>query len=575
MVGRRTIDADHGVSREGRHAEDTVAQAATEKTMPLMNVYRGGGGSHRRSRPAERSSSMYVATKTFSTPAPSRVRLTAGKVRLPHTRWLPLEKLSVNQTRPTPPAWCAGFLASVAPQRRYLHGESTWTELASGWPHVLMEPLTMETHNGGHDAAPQGTLSSATVRGCGHPIGTCNGVTGADPAGLGDAPSVTPLPGSARTDADGKRRRAGSKVPRGLTTTVSPAYLQRSIWLRALLIANRFRVIRTLDIAVCCFPERTGFKASLTAAQRAVRGLVKAGLLRRYRTDRFQTIYGLAQAGADYIEEAGFDAASSVRRVSDMTNPEHRLWAQFLVLASEARGLQAMTEQELLQHLNKDKQPGDALVQGLLRVTWTRGKTTVNQQLRPDAVAIEPDGTTWLEVDRSKRSANRFSALEALVGAVGRKLTDGNILRRVVIFCKSERIRKGALALLHGLANENNSEVLTPDRRHFREVEPGIFEVWSARTSKLLDGRTKLVDSLAGHVIVQLLPIWLPRVRIDSKNTFSMAGWFGENYLPYRRPASMPPWQNMSSPLLPQVSTRLGQPGGMPPLPAAASTLRI
>jgi hypothetical protein len=86
-------------------------------------------------------------------------------------------------------------------------------------------------------------------------------------------------------------------------------------------------------------------------------------------------------------------------------------------------------------------------------------------------------------------------------------------------------------------------------------VEPGVFEVWVARASKLGDGRSKVVDALAGHVIVQLLPTWLPRVRIDAKNTFSMAGWFNENYLPYRRPASLDAWAAVKSPLLRPIRT--------------------
>ena len=140
------------------------------------------------------------------------------------------------------------------------------------------------------------------------------------------------------------------KVARGLAATISTTKLKQAIWLRALLTANRFRVIRTIDVAVCCFAERP-YKAALTAAQRAMRGLVKADLLKRYRTDRFQTVYGLSQKGVDWLDEAGHDASSSVRRVSDMTNPEHRFWAQFLVLSCESRGIKAQTEQELLQLL--------------------------------------------------------------------------------------------------------------------------------------------------------------------------------------------------------------------------------
>ena len=338
------------------------------------------------------------------------------------------------------------------------------------------------------------------------------------------------------------------KVARGLAATISTTQLKQRIWLRALLVANRFRVIRTIDIAVCCFAERP-YKAALTAAQRAMRGLVKADLLKRYRTDRFQTVYGLSQKGVGWLDEAGHDAASSVRRVSDMTNPEHRLWAQFWVLTCEARGMKAQTEQELLQSLNKDVKPGEALVQGLLKVTTMRGKRTSTIQLRPDGVAYEKDGMTWLEVDCSKRGSDRGASLAALMSSVGRVLKDGSTLRRVVVFCKTERIRKRAIAVVNGLAEANNSQILIAGRRHFREVEPGTYAVWTALESKLKDGRTHLVDTLVGHVIVQLLPNWLPKVRIDASNTHSLNGWFGENYLPYTKLVGLEPWTVPISPL--------------------------
>ena len=345
------------------------------------------------------------------------------------------------------------------------------------------------------------------------------------------------------------------QMARGLAASISSTKLKQGIWLRALLTANRFRVIRTIDIAVCCFAERP-FKAALVAAQRGVRGMVKAELLKRYRTDRFQTVYGLTQRGVDWLEDAGFEAQSSVRRVSDMTNPEHRLWAQFWTLACEARGLTAMTEQELLQHLNKDSKPDQPLVQGLLTVTSTQGSKTRTIQLRPDAVATEngkSGGTIWLEVDRSKRGSDREASLAALASAVGRTLKDGTTLRRVVIFCKTERIRKRAVAVVNALARAKNAEILISGRRHFRETEPGCFEVWTALESKLANGRSRLVDALAGHVIIQLLPIWLPKVRIDASNTHSLAGWFEENYLPYRRPEGTGSWGAMASPLLQDV----------------------
>lgn len=387
------------------------------------------------------------------------------------------------------------------------------------------------------DLGPCHTLTGATVSMEARKSANITVVQDAD--GLQKTSSLAPI---------AEKRSAPRTVARGLAATISTTQLKQRIWLRALLTANRFRVIRTIDVAACCFPERP-YKAALTAGQRAMRGIVKAQLLKRYRTDRFQTVYGISQQGVDWLDEAGYDASSSVRRVSDMTNPEHRLWAQFWVLACEARRLKAMTEQELLQELNKNVKPGQPVIQGLLAVTTTRGKRTSTIQLRPDAVALEQDGTTWLEVDRSKRGSDREASLAALASSVGRLLKDGSTLRRVVVFCKTERIRKRAISVLEGLAQANNAEVLISGRHHFREMEPGTYAVWSALDSKLRDGRARLVDTLVGHVVIQLLPIWLPKVRIDASNAHSLAGWFGENYLPYKRPESLGPWSAPVSPL--------------------------
>lgn len=279
--------------------------------------------------------------------------------------------------------------------------------------------------------------------------------------------------------------------------------------------------------------------------------MVKAGLLKRYRSDRFQTIYGLSKPGADWLEDAGYAASSSVRRVSDMTNPEHRLWAGFWALACEARGLVAMTEQELLQYLNRDTKFGRPLVQGYLTVQTMRGKVARSTQLRPDAICREDDGsTTWCEIDRSLRGADRLSSLYALCNAMGRTLRDGTSLGRVVVFCKTERILKRAAFVLAELASTNNSETLISGRRHFRLVEDGVYEVWAAVQIPASDGRTELVDRIVGRVNVQLLPIWLPKVRIDASNTHSVVGWFGENYMPYRRGPGEASWKTPTSPLL-------------------------
>lgn len=338
-------------------------------------------------------------------------------------------------------------------------------------------------------------------------------------------------------------------VPRGLTAQVGTLALQDRIWGRSLLLVDRFRVIRTIDIAVHCFAERP-FKAALSAAQRAVRGMVKAHLLARYRTDRFMTVYGLTQQGVQWLEDRGFEASASVRRVTDMTNPEHRLWSQFLTLCADSRGVQAMTEQELLLALNLDLKPEQAPEQGLLHVTTRSAGKRHHLTLRPDALAMEPDGITWFEVDRSARGSDRAASLRALVLSMGAKTTLGQPLRRVVVLSRTSRIQQRVLATLDGLAKDSAQAGLMEGRRQLKRNELGLYEVHQTVEVKLRDGRTRLQDQLAGHVIVQELPIWLPRVRLDGRGDWSMRGWFDDNYLPYRRPAAMVPWSPPKSPLL-------------------------
>lgn len=344
-------------------------------------------------------------------------------------------------------------------------------------------------------------------------------------------------------------------VRRGLSAQLSTMELQSSARLRALLMLNRFRVMRTIDVAVHCYPERP-FKAALTAAQRCVRGLVKEQLVKRYKIDRFQTIYGLTARGAEWLKDHGHEtAAASVRRVGDMTNPEHRLWLQLLVLAAEARGLKAETEQELLRRLNRHVGPGQKSIQGLLDVAVLMGGRALGRTLRPDAAFTDPGGgVTWAEVDRSKRGSEREASLRALCLSVGALLRDGEKLSRVVVFCRNERIQGRALALLRGLAQDTKEMVLVNGRRHFTEVAPGTFEVLAAKTVNLPDGRVVDKTVHAGHVVIQLLPTWLPKARITAGEGIRCEGWMDDDYLPYRRAGTGQAWPELTSPLLKSAS---------------------
>ncbi|MBS0474716.1 MAG: hypothetical protein JSR28_06160 [Proteobacteria bacterium] len=369
-----------------------------------------------------------------------------------------------------------------------------------------------------------------------------------------------PCPGGSAAAAS-VEREAGPQgqphyrpVPRGITSQVGAWPLQEAIWLRSLTLVDRFRVIRTIDLAVHCFAERA-FKAALSAAQRAVRGMVKAGLLARYRTDRFMTVYGLTQRGAEWLQDRGVEASASVRRVTDMTNPEHRLWAQFLTLCAEARGLRAWTEPELLAALAERTRPNQEAPQGVLLVNTVSGGRRRQIQLRPDAAAQESDGLTWFEVDRSARGSERAASLRALVLSVGASTALGIPLRRVVIHTRTERIQKRVLASLAVVATGTASVGLAEGRRRLVPKGEGCFEVWQTVEQSLPDGRVRLVDVLAGHVLVHELPVWLPRVRLDGRGDHSTRGWFGENVLPYARPQGAPAWESPKSAFM-QLSVR-------------------
>lgn len=402
--------------------------------------------------------------------------------------------------------------------------------------------MTLEKHQ--WDTSGKPLVQACASSGAAAEVHSADGVDATQPVGK----SAGARPG----DAEGPRG-----VRRGLTNTVPAPQLRSVIWLHALRLANRFRVIRTIDVAARCFPERD-YKAALTAAQRATRGLVKAGLLSRYRTDRFQTVYGLTQRGADWLHDLDHEGAASVRRVSDMTNPEHRLWSQFLVLTAEARGLQAWTESELMQRLACTRERNGDAARGLLQLKLKTTSGVRTKAIRPDALLSETDGATWLEVDRSARGSDRAADLRGLVLSVGGELADGQVLRRVVVFTRTERIRRRVLAALKQVVDQGQQAALVKGRRQLKQTPTGDFEVWLTEDRLYGDRRKSLIDRLAGHVVVQGLPVWLPKLRLDGRGESSTEGWMGENYLPYRRPSDLPCWPTPVSPLLKTSSSCAG-----------------
>ncbi|XAH25679.1 replication-relaxation family protein [Xylophilus sp. GW821-FHT01B05] len=329
---------------------------------------------------------------------------------------------------------------------------------------------------------------------------------------------------------------------------------------------HRFRVVRTLDLTALCFPERN-FKAALVAAQRAMRQLKKNMFVRPFITDRKQHVYGLTPAGAQQLHEQGLVGTASVRRVADMTNPEHLLWANFLVMCCEARGLSALTETELLRDARlKSKgtsaghgQTNAPAMPSLMDVPQAAGSSK-HWRLRPDAICYEPDGATWFEVDRSRRGADRVAKLGGLIRCIGRSLKNGESLRRVILFAKTARVWNTDLAALRSVGIELRPDAKPPvgdppgtvyyTEAPQTEAKVRCFTISGFRKHRQADGRTAERLEVLGYVIVQVLPLNLARFRVDVRNREGCNGWFDENYLPYARPVGMAPWAVPTSPLL-------------------------
>lgn len=301
--------------------------------------------------------------------------------------------------------------------------------------------------------------------------------------------------------------------------------------LAVLALANRFRQVRVLDVAAGVFAER-GFKAALSAAQRAVGRLVRDRMLTRYRSLSGQTYYGLAKRGADLLRETlAPDAEPSASRACEKTNPEHALWAAFAVLCCEARGLLALTEHELTRQLKAEQGRRHPL-------TYPSGDS-VAKGLIPDAIAFQNGGVVWFEIDRSARGSARADDLIALVARMGHRVNTGREqppLRRIVVWCKTPGILRRNRTHLRGPVNVNGEQVPRlraglPAQPALRPVGDDVYEVLRDVEVRLSDGRVAVQTVVAGQLHLQLLPSHLLSY---SYRDGPPAGWFDDGSLPFR-----------------------------------------
>ena len=300
--------------------------------------------------------------------------------------------------------------------------------------------------------------------------------------------------------------------------------LQASI--EALLLMDRLRFVRTLDIAFHLYASRT-FSAALAAANNLMKRLMRNGFVSAHTTRvGGLRIYGISQRGVNFLRDHSEHEAKAHRSLRDVKNPEHRLWSNLIVITAEARGLSAMTESEVLTFEHEagkrmtDNQGKEYVIpEKLLTVANTRDPGT-KKGLTPDALLQQEDGRVWIEIDTSKRSSQRVSDLRQLVSHLGSTLSDQTRLERVVVFTKERRFYTHIVGVLARKVEERielASSYLKPT------TEEGVFDVWY-RPSMADDrpGRPAQ-DFVCGRVQVCMLP------DIRGKGE----GWYDQNWLPF------------------------------------------
>jgi hypothetical protein len=196
------------------------------------------------------------------------------------------------------------------------------------------------------------------------------------------------------------------------------------------------------------YPTRT-LSAALAAASNLAAGLLEDKVARRHITRDGLVIYGLTQAGANLLHEHGVEDARAHRSLAEIRHPEHRLWANLVVIAANARGMGGVTESEVLQYeyemgeqtLDADGHVLTCIPKKLLRFRLSSNgdETPRYKGLTPDALVTANDAATFIEIDMSKRGTDRVTDLLRLINSIGSPLSNGKLLSRVAIFTKTQR----------------------------------------------------------------------------------------------------------------------------------------
>ena len=297
--------------------------------------------------------------------------------------------------------------------------------------------------------------------------------------------------------------------------------------LKALLLMDRLRFVRTLDLAYHLYASRP-LSAALAATGHLMRRLVRDGLVTTH-TSRIgaMRIYGIAPRGVKLLRDHTGHEAKAHRSLRGVRNPEHRLWMNLAVITAEARGLAAMTESEVLRY---EREAGE-IVRGahgeeqvipckFLTIN-NRAKPGTRKGLTPDALLLH-QGTerTWIEIDTSARCAARIGDLKELFGSVGTGLGDGTRLARVVVFTKERRFYTHICGMLKKMAQERIERASTFVVPTLTE---GVFDVWFRPSIAQDRPGAPAEDFCCGRVQIQRLP------DIRGKGE----GWYDLDWMPF------------------------------------------
>lgn len=307
----------------------------------------------------------------------------------------------------------------------------------------------------------------------------------------------------------------------------------------ALMLMDRLRFVRSLDIAFHLFADRT-LSAALAAAHNLMTRMLRAELI-RVHTSRVggMRIYGLSQRGVNFLrDESGYEARAH-RSLRDVRHPEHRLWSNLIVIAAQARGLQAMTEREVLasEHAAGDTAVGSdgrtfTTTRKLLTIVDARDPTR-RKGLTPDALLQKGKDRISVEILCSKLSSSRLLEFRSLVARVGVDLADTTRLSRVCFLAKEKRFYTHIAGVFERMAQERPELAAT-----YLKVtsQAGIFEVWY-HPSRADDrpGRPAQ-DFRCGTVQVQMLP------NIREKGE----GWYDQNWLPFAKGEGEEAWPEIA-----------------------------